>query len=478
MLNCKLGSWPMRYLGGPISDSRIGISGFGGLKQKMAKRPDPWRGKHLSSGGKLVLTISCLSSLPIFMMGFYLLPKSVHKWMDSLRGKFFWQGAKEEFKYHMASWDSVSRPKDKGGLGIINTKLMNECLLVKWIWKITKGSSDVWFKLLDAKYVQEGNFFTSRTLGSSQFWQGLHKVKHLFKWGAIHKMKDGYKTSFWHDVWIGDSPLRLQYPSLYNMCRDKEALVADYYKDGDWEIEFRRSLLGSESECLDLLIQSLQHIQVDTEQQDDVEWALDTSKSFTTKSLYRFLTHRGVQVKEADNIWKTSLPMKIKVFLWQLSHNKLQSVVALKRRGWKGSTRYALCGRHESVSHIFFTCSSAHFVWACLSEVFGGTIPCSWDELHGGKLTSMFKTNMRLSLFLFAGIAWSIWRTRNKMAIEKIFSQNPIDVVYLGISFVQKWWRLLKPADQEKLSKAVDTMRGWLRSYNPISLVASDIVEI
>ena len=65
------------------------------------------------------------------------------------------------------------------------------------------------------------------------------------------------------------------------------------------------------------------------------------------------------------------------------------------------------------------------------------------------------------------------------MAIEKIFPQNPIDhVVSLGISFVQKWWRLLKPADQEKLSKAVDTMRGWLRSYNPISLVASDIVEI
>ena len=149
----------MRYLGVPISDSRIGISGFGGLKQKMAKRPDPWRGKHLSSGGKLVLTISCLSSLPIFMMGFYLLPKSVHKWMDSLRGKFFWQGAKEEFKYHMASWDSVSRPKDKGGLGIINTKLMNECLLVKWIWKIMKGADETWFHLLKAKYMRTGDFF-------------------------------------------------------------------------------------------------------------------------------------------------------------------------------------------------------------------------------------------------------------------------------------------------------------------------------
>ena len=159
MLNCKLGSWPMRYLGIPISDSKLGASDFGGLKQKMSKRLDPWRGKHLSSGGKLVLLNSCLSSLPMFLMGFYLLPKGLHKWMDSLRSKFFWQGAKEEFKYHMASWDSISRPTDLGGLGVIKTNLMNDCLMVKWIWKITKGSSEIWYKLLEAKYLQNGNFF-------------------------------------------------------------------------------------------------------------------------------------------------------------------------------------------------------------------------------------------------------------------------------------------------------------------------------
>jgi len=43
------------------------------------------------------------------------------------------------------------------------------------------------------------------------------------------------------------------------------------------------------------------------------------------------------------------------------------------------------------------------FVWACLSEVFGEAIPSYWGELQGGKLTSMFKTNMRLSLFLLQG---------------------------------------------------------------------------
>lgn len=64
-------------------------------------------------------------------MGFYLLPKGTHGGMDSVRGKFFWQGAQEDFKYHMVKLDTLSRPKDQGGLGIINTQIMNECLLVK-----------------------------------------------------------------------------------------------------------------------------------------------------------------------------------------------------------------------------------------------------------------------------------------------------------------------------------------------------------
>jgi hypothetical protein len=83
--------------------------------------------------------------------------------MNSVRSKFFWQGAGEDFKYHMASWESLCRPKDQGGLGIINTQIMNECLLTKWIWKISRGSDDTWYKILEAKYMPDGDFFKSRS---------------------------------------------------------------------------------------------------------------------------------------------------------------------------------------------------------------------------------------------------------------------------------------------------------------------------
>lgn len=83
---------------------------------------------------------------------------------------------------------STERPR---GLGITNTCIMNECLLVKWIWKIMQAPDELWFKLLKAKYMTRGGFFRSNNMGGSQFWKGLHNVKHVFRWGAQYRAKDG-----------------------------------------------------------------------------------------------------------------------------------------------------------------------------------------------------------------------------------------------------------------------------------------------
>ena len=64
------------------------------------------------------------------------------------------------------------------------------------------------------------------------------------------------------------------------------------------------------------------------------------------------------------------------------------------------------------------------------------------------------------------------------MAIENIFPNNPIDVIYSGVSYLQKWWRLLKPVDQEKLIGVVEVVRSWLNGYSLNLVVSSHIVEI
>jgi hypothetical protein len=138
-------------------------------------------------------------------MGFYLLATDTHKRMGSVRSNFYWRGASGDFKYHMMRWESVCRPKEFGDLGIVNTKIFNECLMVKWIWKLYTQKDNLWARLVSAKYMKEGDFFRAKDRGS-QFWRSIHKVKHLFKWGAIHIVGDGKLTKFWDDVWISTPP--------------------------------------------------------------------------------------------------------------------------------------------------------------------------------------------------------------------------------------------------------------------------------
>ena len=79
MFNCATGSWPIKYLGVPVSGSSIQVSTWLPLVEKINKRLDGWKGGALSLGGRLTLLNSCLSSIPIYSMSMYLLPKTILK---------------------------------------------------------------------------------------------------------------------------------------------------------------------------------------------------------------------------------------------------------------------------------------------------------------------------------------------------------------------------------------------------------------
>jgi hypothetical protein len=58
--------------------------------------------------------------------------------------------------------------------------------------------------------------------------------------GAINHVNSGCQTRFWEDVWLGQVPLRLTYPELYNACDDRNILVSDCFQLGEWIVHFRR----------------------------------------------------------------------------------------------------------------------------------------------------------------------------------------------------------------------------------------------
>jgi hypothetical protein len=91
-------------------------------------------------------------------MSFYHLTDGHHEDLDSIRRRFLWQGGSKTHKYHMAKWEMVTILKEFGDLGIINTRIMNDCLLNKWIWKIVNRNQSLWCRLLYAKYMKSKDF--------------------------------------------------------------------------------------------------------------------------------------------------------------------------------------------------------------------------------------------------------------------------------------------------------------------------------
>jgi hypothetical protein len=61
------------------------------IEQKIEKKLSSWKGKHLSVGGHLILINSVLTSLVMFMLSFFEVPRGVLEKIDYYRSRFYWQ---------------------------------------------------------------------------------------------------------------------------------------------------------------------------------------------------------------------------------------------------------------------------------------------------------------------------------------------------------------------------------------------------
>lgn len=96
----------------------------------------------------------------------------------------------------MIKWDALDKPKEFGGLGFIDTRAMNTTLLCKWTFRLESGDNSLCMELLRKKYLRGGGFCQSKSVGTSQFWQGLHSVKEWYEKGKAIRLDFG-RMSGW-----------------------------------------------------------------------------------------------------------------------------------------------------------------------------------------------------------------------------------------------------------------------------------------
>uniref|UniRef100_A0A2N9HHK0 Reverse transcriptase domain-containing protein n=1 Tax=Fagus sylvatica TaxID=28930 RepID=A0A2N9HHK0_FAGSY len=144
-----------KYLGFPLRSNGRSTRDFDFVVEKVQAKLSSWKAKLLS-------------------------PAEFVSNLDKLNRDFLWGSTDDRKKMHMLNWRVMENP------------------------------NSLWAKTLIAKYCPNGIMderLGTRRSGSSN-WKGLKKGHEVFRKGLRWVVNNGQEISFWHDLWVGDRPLR------------------------------------------------------------------------------------------------------------------------------------------------------------------------------------------------------------------------------------------------------------------------------
>jgi hypothetical protein len=180
----KVGQFPCKYLGLPLHTRRLKRVDVQPLIDKITNKLPGWQGKHFSLAGRKILVKTVLSSQVSFHLTVLPLQKWMQKKIDRIRRSFLWRGEepdKVSGGHCLANWQSVTKPKEKGGLGIVDLEKFARALRVRWLW-------------LDWQQ-------------QNRLWKGLplpcdQTDRALFHASTEITIGNGRKADFWHSSWV------------------------------------------------------------------------------------------------------------------------------------------------------------------------------------------------------------------------------------------------------------------------------------
>ena len=124
------------------------------------------------------------------------------------------------------------------------------------------------------------------------------------------------------------------------------------------------------------------------------------------------------------DLWEVKMPLKIKVFLWMLWHDRVQIGEQLKIRKSKHSEFCKYCRRLETRDHLFFNCYITQVIWVWVQiSLRWAQRPVSLSNFQDMLDASEINRSKSVSLCLLAGIVWCIWKTRNDWVFNKKVNQ-------------------------------------------------------
>ena len=94
--------------------------------------------------GWATLIKASITSILTYTMETTLLPQKICHHIDKLSRNFLSGGFEQHRSCHMVNWDTVTLPKEAGGLGIPSTQHKNQAILMNQAWRLFSNPTSLW----------------------------------------------------------------------------------------------------------------------------------------------------------------------------------------------------------------------------------------------------------------------------------------------------------------------------------------------
>ncbi|GJT07082.1 RNA-directed DNA polymerase, eukaryota [Tanacetum coccineum] len=432
-----------RYLGVMVGGNMSRHKAWEDVVLKLRSRLSKWKVKTLSIGGRLTLLKSVLGASPLYNMSIFKAPKGVLKEMESIRNNFFIGADPSDKKITWIAWDKVLASKIKGGLGVSSLFALNRALILKWVWRFVSQDGSLWFHVMQALY---GPKIDLHSVHITSNWCSILREMHQLKAKGFDFMSlcskrvgDGNNTSFWFDIWKGDSNLHDTFPRMFALETDKQSTVAAKIAQVDGS--FRRPVRsGLEQDQFNELVSYIDSVSLSSSQD---RWVCNASGDgrFRVKDIRNLIDDLILPSWSEPTRWVKFIPIKINIFVWRARRDCLPTRTNLIRRGvYMDSIACPICGSYEEdIHHILFECDLAQ---AVLRRI------CRWWDLDWQIWSSFANWNAWFSTIklasniksLLEGVFyvtwWSIWVFRNHLMFDdKPPSRSTIIDDIMSLSF-------------------------------------------
>lgn len=135
MFPCKIQEFPAKYLGAPLSLSRLSRNIEQGLIESVAAHIPKWKVGLLTMAARATLTQTTLSAISVHVSICCALSPWAIDQIDRKRRGFLWTGT--EFALGgkcKVAWPLVCSSKDVGGLGLPDLRILGFALRLRWEW--------------------------------------------------------------------------------------------------------------------------------------------------------------------------------------------------------------------------------------------------------------------------------------------------------------------------------------------------------